>query len=123
MQLLQVLIKKRNLNWPKTVAKCAENFVGALKGSGFQHALVDLLVTELKARSQLYIDNVPESLVYSYQEFFKKEEEYLRNEILSRFGNAIPGSELCECVCEKYIAILSSRPQHKQLPPMGFDCT
>jgi hypothetical protein len=49
MDLLSILIKEREIEWPSSVAQCAERFtaLGALRSSGFQLALVDLLVQEL----------------------------------------------------------------------------
>ena len=121
MDLLSILIKERETEWPSIVAQCAERFtaLGALRSSGFQLALVDLLVQELEVRCRLYLEHKGNQV--DFDEFFKTQKMGLHSGLKSRFGVIIPGEERYSLLQEKYRAIMFSNRPPAPKPPIGFN--
>jgi len=121
MDLLSIFIKEREVEWTKSVAKCAEHFIaqGALRSSGFLLALVDLLVQELEARCCLYLEHGRTQV--DFDEFFKTQKTSLYSGLKSRFGMSVPGEERCNLLEEKYRAIIFSNRIPASKPPIGFN--
>lgn len=120
MDLLSIFIKEREFEWSKNVAQCAERFttIGALLSSGFQLALVDLLVQELEERCRLYLEHRRNQI--EFDEFFKAQKKSLHSGIKSRFGVSVPGEERYSLLEEKYKAIMFSNPSALKTP-IGFN--
>src|SRR5574342_1001300 len=118
MDLLSILIKEREIEWPRSVAQCAERFtaLGALHSSGFQLALVDLLVQELEARCHLYLNHRENQV--DFDDFFKTQKMGLHSELKSRFGVSIPSEERYSLLQEKYRTIMFSNPSPAPKPPI-----
>ena len=121
MDLLSILIKERELEWPSNVAQCAEHFttLGARRSSGFQLALVDLLVQELDARCSLYLEHRGNQV--DFDEFFTTQKMGLHSWLKSRFSVSIPGDEWYNLLQEKYRAIMFSNRSPPPKPPIGFN--
>jgi hypothetical protein len=121
MDLLSILIKERELEWPSNVAQCAEHFttLGARHSSGFQLALADLLVQELDARCSLYLEHRGNQV--DFDEFFKTQKVGLHSGLKSRFGVSIPGEKRYGLLQEKYRAIMFLNRPLAPKPPIGFN--
>jgi len=121
MDLLSILIKEREIEWPSSVAQCAERFTasGGLRNSGFQLALVNLLVQELEERCRLYLEHRENEV--DFDEFFKTQKVGLHSGLKSRFGVSIPGEERYSLLQEKYRAIMFSNRSPAPKPPIGFN--
>lgn len=122
MELLQILIKERNLKWHQIIAETAEKFtaMNALHSSGFQLALAKCISDELEERSSLYYTHSDDTEdLKAFGKFFENQEESLSASVFSRFGEEVPRNT-CEIIREKYEAILSSRSQQKTKKVIGF---
>jgi hypothetical protein len=117
MDIFSILIKKRDYEFPATVAACAERFTAnnARQSSYFQLALADVLVAELDERCRLFFEC--KNNWSNFDEFFTTQESDLRGGLKARFGVSVPGKERCELLREEY------RESHRPLPPkpqIGF---
>jgi len=121
VDLLPILIKEREIEWTKSLVKCTEHFTsqGALHSSGFQLALVDLLVQELEVRCRLHLEHSADQI--NFDTFFKTQKTNLYSGLKSRFGVSIPGEERYNLLQEKYRAIMLSNPTSEPKPPIGFN--
>lgn len=119
MSLLSIFLKEREVEWTKSVAQCAEHFtaMGAIRSSGFQLTLVDLLVQELELRSRLYLEHCEEQT--NFDDFFNEQMAGLHSGLKNRFGVSIPSKERCTILQDKIF--LSNRPPPLN-PPIGFNC-
>lgn len=125
MELLSIMIKERDLEWPKLEAKCAEDLTcsGARDSSKFRQDLGDFLSDELTKRSEIFINYSNESNLNpdSFEEFFKNQENELLCRLTGRFGGSIYGNERRVLTLEKYNTILSKHSQQKPMQPIGFN--
>lgn len=121
MDLLLIYIKEREFEWTKNVALCAERFTaqGALRSSGFQLSLVDLVVQELEVRCSLYLEHGRNPM--NFDEFFKDQKTNLSSGLKTRFGVSGPGEERYNLLQEKYRALLLSNRPPVPKSPIGFN--
>jgi hypothetical protein len=121
MSLFLILLRERDHEWQKSVAQCAEchTAMGALQGSDFQLALVDLICQELELRFLIYLQHHGASA--GFNDFFNKQKVNLHANLKSRFGVSIPDEERYSILREKYNAILLSKLPPASKPPIGFD--
>jgi hypothetical protein len=121
MNLFSIVLRERDYEWQKSIAQCAESYTakGALRGSDFQLALVDLLVQELELRSHMYLQHNGKQT--DFDDFFNEQKVNLHSNLKSRFGVSIPGEERYSLLREKYNAILLSKLSPAPKPSIGFD--